>query len=202
MPRWAFGAIVARDVHRGRGGHDARERTGRLDRLATHRLEQMRARAWSARRSGCPWTGIARTGPRSRSSVVRYLASRPAASDRLPVRQLWRSWCRRGCRGERGGRTPGRAGRGTVRRRRLGSARDRRKYACALLCERIGPGTVLGSRLDDPDDTRGVTTLCAQDRRLCAAVRGAERRPAGSHLHRRYGPRPRLSAAAGRRSPS
>ena len=68
--------------------------------------------------------------------------------------------------------------------------------------ERRGPGTVLGSRLDDTHDPRGVTTLCAPDRRLCAAVRGAERRPAGTHLDQGYGPRPRLSAPTGRRSPA
>ena len=201
MPRWAFGAIVVGMFIAAVAGTTGANEPGAATAATRIDWSKCGERLECAQRPGA--LGLGSPGRGQDLAGGRPPPRQPArAADRLPVRQLWRSWCRGGRRGERGGRTPGRAGRGTVRRGRLGSARDRRKHACALLCQRIGPGTVLGSGLDDPDDTRGVTTLCAQDHRLCAALRGAERRLAGPHLHRRYGPRPRLSAPAGRRSPA
>ena len=102
-------------------------------------------------------------------------------------------------RDERSG--PGRCRSGPVRRGRLGHPRRRRQHPCALLSQRAEPGD--GSSATGRSPRRPLSHVATCPRRSPrAALRRGQRRAAGPHLHRRHGPRPRLSAPAGRRPPA
>ena len=146
--------------------------------------------------------GPARLGPPRRPSDQ----ARGDPSPREPARQADRLAVRQP-------RGPGRIGRrgacrrrglrrdrqGSLRRRGLGHSRRRREPTRALLPRRAGAIGLL-PQLGDPDDPPGPAPLRRQDRAAGAPLRAVERPDSPAHVDGRHGARPRLPAAARRRS--